>query len=225
MADETERNSNERRRGFSELKERSPSESISSTLEFYEAHAKRYFDDTVVRMPTESHDAFLCELAAKACILDAGCGSGRDARRFRELGYCVEAFDASPRLASLASEHAGIPVEVLRFEDYDTRPLRYDGIWAFASLLHVGRSDLPAVIGRLAASLRPGGVLFASFKIGPDQTVDDKGRTFTNLSPVSACHLVQNEPLLELRRLWREVGQASLGATADWLYLIAKRDH
>jgi len=193
-------------------------------MEFYEEHAKRYFDDTVVRMPTEAQEAFLRELPAKACILDAGCGSGRDARRFLELGHCVEAFDASPRLAGLASEHIGIPVDVLRFEDYQTRPEKYDGVWAFASLLHVAECDLANVIGCLAASLRPGGVLFASFKIGLGPTVDDNGRAFTNLSPVSACLLVQNEPLLELRRLWREVGQASLGATADWLYLIARRE-
>ena len=41
-------------------------------------------------------------LPAGARILDAGCGSGRDAKAFAALGHRVTAFDASPELAALA---------------------------------------------------------------------------------------------------------------------------
>jgi hypothetical protein len=51
-----------------------------------------------------------------------------------------------------------------------TDPLRggapYDGVWANASLLHVRRDALPAVLGRLADVTRPGGALHLTLKGG-----------------------------------------------------------
>ena len=44
----------------------------------------------------------------------------------------------------------------------DLPPVRFDGIFANASLFHVPSSQLARVLGDFAATLRPGGVLFCS---------------------------------------------------------------
>ena len=93
------------------------------------------------------YGAFLSKLPAGATILDAGCGSGRDARAFRDRGYRVTAFDASPALAALATAHCGFEVQVRSFADVREVDA-YDGIWACASLVHVSLAQMPDKIGR-----------------------------------------------------------------------------
>jgi hypothetical protein len=43
---------------------------------------------------------------------------------------------------------------------------QFDGIWACASPLHVPRLELPPRMTRLAKALKPGGVMYVSFKYG-----------------------------------------------------------
>ena len=81
---------------------------------------------------------FLACLPAGAAILDFGCGSGRDAKAFLELGFSVEASDGSEELCRRASELTGIPVKRMLFSELSAAD-RYDGIWACASILHLPR--------------------------------------------------------------------------------------
>jgi 2-polyprenyl-3-methyl-5-hydroxy-6-metoxy-1,4-benzoquinol methylase len=62
---------------------------------------------------------FLPLLPDEAQILDAGCGSGRDALSFAKRGHRIMAFDASPALVALAQCHLGSPVQCLRLQDID----------------------------------------------------------------------------------------------------------
>lgn len=117
-------------------------------------------------------------------VLDAGCGSGRDARAFRALGFEVDAFDASPELAAIASAHAGMDVQVADFLSLTLAPGAYDAIWACASLLHVPEAEQADAWGRLWHGLKPGGVVYASYKLGDDtrpaERTDSLGRPFTD---------------------------------------------
>ena len=76
---------------------------------------------------------FLPHVPVGGLILDAECGSGHDARAFLQRGYAVDAFDASPELAQLASRHIGIAVKVMRFQELEDTA-RLDAIWAWAQL-------------------------------------------------------------------------------------------
>ena len=124
------------------------------------------------------HEAFLSKLPAKGHILDAGCGSGRDARAFADRGFSVSAFDASPELALLASQHCGFDVGVRTFVDV-VEVEAFDGIWCCASLLHVPAAEIPACLMRLWRALRPGGCLYVSFKLGVGER-EHAGRRFTD---------------------------------------------
>lgn len=118
--------------------------SMSQTSQYYNDHATTFFEATVGVDMGPLHARFLQNIPAGGRILDAGCGSGRDARAFKDLGFEVEAFDASPELAKLASTHLGHTVRVRTFSDV-SEVHAYDGIWACASLLHLrhARESLP----------------------------------------------------------------------------------
>lgn len=150
------------------------------TLEYYQRHAQDFFSSTVNVDMESLYLPFLRHLPQSGRILDAGCGSGRDSKAFLEKGYQVEAFDASAEMVNLASQHAGLCVRQMTFNDIaDTE--RYDGIWCCASLLHVSTKALPGVMSKLARALKTGGTWYVSFKYGETERVKD-GRHFTDLT-------------------------------------------
>jgi superfamily II DNA or RNA helicase/HKD family nuclease/SOS-response transcriptional repressor LexA len=151
---------------------------MNPNSEYYSQNARSFFDSTAFVDMSALHDAFLSKLPANAHILDAGCGSGRDAKAFADRGFKVAAFDASPELASLASQHCGFDVGVRTFGDV-VDVATFDGIWCCASLLHVPAAELPACLIRLWRALRPGGCLYVSFKLGAGER-EHKGRRFTD---------------------------------------------
>jgi len=156
-------------------------------ISHYRDHATAYANATRDVDMSPVHARFLAHMPASAKVLDAGCGSGRDALAFQRAGHQVAAFDASPELARLASEHTGLPVCVTDFLSLDAAtPLglppdaRFHGIWACASLLHVAEADQAQAWARLWAWLAPGGVVYASYKLGEGERVDESGRPFTD---------------------------------------------
>jgi len=60
----------------------------------------------------------------------------------------------------------------------------YDGIWACASLLHLHKEELPDAFNRAHRALKPGGVMYCSFKYGDFMGMYD-GRWFTYLNEES----------------------------------------
>jgi hypothetical protein len=109
---------------------------------YYTQHAAEFFHSTVGVDMAPIRQRFIARLPPGGHILDAGCGSGRDARAFAEAGFRVTAFDASAELARLASAHCGFAVAERRFEDVD-EVAQFDGIWCCASLLHVPLAAVP----------------------------------------------------------------------------------
>ena len=159
--------------------ERSQLDRIDSTIASYNQNAADFFSSTVGVDMAPLYEKFLAGLPENAAILDAGCGSGRDARAFAKLGFKVTAFDASQELAKLASKHCGFEVAVRQFSSVSEVDA-YDGVWCCASLLHVPRSQLRPQIERLWRTLRPAGTFYASFKLGEGERIHN-GRAFTDI--------------------------------------------
>ena len=106
---------------------------------------------------------------APHAVLDLGCGPGRDLRRFTALGHEAVGLDGSAELVAMA--RAATDCEVLHqdFLALDLPPARFDGVFANASLFHVPSRELPRVLRDLAATLKPGGVLFCSNPRGSNE--------------------------------------------------------
>ena len=153
------------------------------TTDYYEQNAQDFYDGTVEVDMSELYDRFLPLVPDGGFILDAGCGSGRDAFSFQKKGYQVTAFDASERLCKLASELLNQTVECMRFNEMN-RQGAFDAVWACASLLHVPRAELPDSMSALVGSLKPNGVMYCSFKLGNDER-EQSGRNFTDMTDES----------------------------------------
>jgi SAM-dependent methyltransferase len=195
--------------------------SSDPTLAYYDAAAESFFATTVDVDMSSLYEPFLRELAGGAAILDAGCGSGRDARIFNERGYAVTATEPSPALATLAEAYCGLLVEPRRFQDIDWRE-RFDGIWACASLLHVPLAELPEVLQRLAHALRPRGVLYVSFKYGRGER-EQGGRRFTDLDEAGLDKLLRLVPTLAVVKTWTTADRRPDREGERWLNALLSR--
>ena len=122
-------------------------------------------------------DAFLASLPAGAVILDLGCGSGIDAKAMLDRGFLVDAIDASPAIAAQASQRLGQQVQVKRFDELLARE-KYDAVWASASLIHVPRSALTALLTNVYQAVKPGGRHLATYKAGEAEERDSAGRYY-----------------------------------------------
>jgi SAM-dependent methyltransferase len=191
------------------------------TLAYYEDQAAAFFAETVTVDMAPLYARFLAHLPPGGSILDAGCGSGRDALAFRRLGYAVTAFEASPALARLASEHCGLPVEVRRFQEIEWHD-RFDGIWACASLLHVPMAELPGVLGRLGRALKSDGVLYVSFKYGAGER-EHGGRRFTDLDDEGLAGLVEAVPARVVIETWVSGDRREGREGERWLNAVVAR--
>jgi HKD family nuclease len=152
---------------------------MTSTTHYYEANADTFFADTASLDMSSLHEKFLAALPKGGHILDAGCGSGRDAKAFASRGYAVTAFDASPALAGLAARHCGFPVEARTFAEVHEVE-SYDGVWCCASLLHVPIAEMADTLSRLWRALKPGGAFYLNYKLGRGERTEG-GRKFTDV--------------------------------------------
>ncbi len=191
------------------------------SISFYEDNADWFFQRTVNVDMSATQSRFLGFLKPGAAVLDAGCGSGRDARVFRDLGFRVTAIEAAPSLAALAQVHVGLPVEVMTFDQIVWRD-RFDGIWACASLLHVPASDLPDTLGRLRDALVPGGILWASFKLGTEERIE-ADRHFTDFDETRMTELLAGISGLSLLEMYVTKDSRADFSLQSWLNVTCRK--
>ncbi len=190
--------------------------------DYYQQHAERFFSETVTVDMSALYQPFVAHLKPGARILDAGCGSGRDANAFSAMGYDVEAFDASAELVELARQHSGLPVEQKHFEDV-TEVERYEGIWCCASLLHVPLAELPEVLARLARALKPDGVWYLSFKYGCGER-DKDGRVFTDMDEIKLDDLIADLENIVLLDTWITGDKRPERQNEKWLNSLLRKN-
>ncbi len=193
---------------------------MTETLAYYDRHAVTFFAQTANVDMSALHERFLMHIQPGGLVLDAGCGSGRDAKAFLERGYRVAAFDASPRLAQLASEYLGQTVAAHTFADI-TKQSFYDGIWACASLLHLPLAEIPVALLRLWAALKPEGAFYLSFKLGEGER-NQEGRHFTDANEVILKEWLRKLPDLNSVECWLTEDQRP-GRKDQWINAIALR--
>jgi SAM-dependent methyltransferase len=150
----------------------------AQTLAHYERSAEQFWQGTRDHDVSQNIAALLqhIEAAPPFDLLDFGCGPGRDLKTFRDLGHRATGLEGSARLAAMARAHSGCEVLQQDFLHLDLPPARFDGVFANAVLFHVPRQELPRVLRRLHATLRPGGVLFSSNPRGEGQEGWSSGR-------------------------------------------------
>ncbi|GGH38874.1 Methyltransferase domain-containing protein [Cribrihabitans marinus] len=190
------------------------------TLAVYNSQADAY----VEMMEREASDDQMIGRFIAACpeggrVLDLGCGPGHYARRMAETGLQVEAIDASEAMVDRASRLPGVSVRLGRFEDLTTTA-RYDGIWAYFSLLHASRAELPAHLDRIARALKPGGVLFLGMKRGNGGGRDRLDRYYEYYQRDELESLLTDAGLTP-RAHWLGQGAGLAGSVSGWIVIRA----
>jgi 2-polyprenyl-3-methyl-5-hydroxy-6-metoxy-1,4-benzoquinol methylase len=192
----------------------------TKTLNYYNQNAQSFSDSTLNVDMSALYAEFLPLIPKHGHILDAGCGSARDAMYFKQQDFTVSAFDASSELAKLASNYLQQAVEIKTFQQLNCTNM-YDGIWCCASLLHVPKNELPEVFLKLQNALKPKGVLYVSFKYGTQERVHN-GREFTDLNKDGLTALIAHHTELKILKQWQTVDQRPERESEVWLNALIK---
>lgn len=144
-----------------------------ATKRTYEDTAKEYTEKVAERIPHLEIKEFAGMLPQSARMLDIGCGSGRDAKEFLNLGMNVVGIDFSCQLIQIAKTHAPLgEFHVMDMESLVFPDDSFEGIWSNCSLLHIPKQNLPSVLSRVYALLKPEGYFYLSVKKGTGESFE-----------------------------------------------------
>ena len=190
------------------------------TLQYYENNAESFISGTVNADMREARQRFLQLLPENALILDFGCGSGRDTKAFLEHGYRVDAVDGSAELCRQASDYTGICVRQMLFQELDISNY-YDGVWACASILHLSKIEISDVLKRISNALKPGGILYTSFKYGTFEGMRNN-RYFTDFTETTLSKLWIGIDFLQIIDIWTTQDVRPGREEERWINLLAR---
>ena len=191
------------------------------TVAGYDATAADYAAETD-HAPTADHvealERLVASVGAGGRALEIASGPGWDADRLEKMGLDIRRTDLSEGFIAF-QRGRGRAVDRL---DLITGDLGgpWDGIVALYVIQHVGRALVEAVIGRIAAALRPGGALLMSFQQGEGER--------TSVTPEGTYQVVRWREAemtaclarhgLAVERLWTFHGREAV-----WITVIAHR--
>lgn len=177
---------------------------IENTLNYYDNNSNTYYDtwntSFLDNYNFDIPDIFLSYLTPGAYILDLGCGIGRDSVYFKKKNYKVKAIDGSKEMCKIASKELNEPVEQINFLDINYVS-QFDGIFACASLLHLNNEDLIECLSKLILALNNNGIIYASFKFGENERVDEK-RYFNDMTEEKFKNICEYFPNIEILKSW-----------------------
>jgi ADP-ribose pyrophosphatase YjhB (NUDIX family) len=151
---------------------------VDETIRSYDQSApefaERWFD---LRLATEM-ERFAGRLGPGSRVLDVGCGPARDAAWLAELGFDAAGVDLSFEMLQ-EGRRRGVSVPLIQ-ADMRHLPFRkgsLDGLWVCASLLHVPKDQVDAVLRELSRVVYPGHIAVAvKSGTGEAWVTDEHGR-------------------------------------------------
>src|SRR5579884_2912190 len=110
---------------------------------------------------------FAARIGGRRLVLDLGCGPGRDSLRLSQSGALPVGLDLSTQLLNAARRH--YPAGIFARGDMRALPFGlevFDGVWFNAALLHLPRSQAPAVLEETRRVCRAGALLYLAVQAG-----------------------------------------------------------
>jgi hypothetical protein len=99
---------------------------------------------------------------------------------------------------------------------------QYDGIWACASILHLNKEDLKDVMRKISVALKPGGVLYVSFKYGIFEGMRG-GRYFTDYNEEQLGVFMEQISELQVFETWVTNDVRPGREEEQWINILAMR--
>lgn len=180
-----------------------------STIADYDRLAYQFREGTRDHDVSQNYEALLGAINGNPpfCILDVGCGPGRDLRYFRSLGHDAIGLEGSCAFVDMAREFSECEVLHQNFLVMRLPAKKFDGIFANAALFHVPSVELPRVLQELHESLKDQGVLFSSNPRGNNEEglYGNRYNCFHNLE--TWREFVTQAGFVELHHYYRPEGQ------------------
>jgi cyclopropane fatty-acyl-phospholipid synthase-like methyltransferase len=166
-----------------------------------------------------------------AAVLDLGCGAGVPVTRWlAERGFAVTGVDVSARQLEFARKN--IPTATFIKADMaelDFAPETFDAVVAFHSIIHVPRTEHPALIAKIHRWLKPGGVFLATMTItgyeGREEDWEGWG------APMVWSHYDRDANVAMLREAGFEIhyaeprtGKGTGDESETWLWVLAQKN-
>ncbi|AJC19369.1 class I SAM-dependent methyltransferase [Pandoraea pulmonicola] len=152
----------------------------------YEANAVRYSEDWLEQpSPDDMYALLMRYFVPGGRTVDVGCGNGRDAAWLAREGFDVVGYDNSPALVALARKtFPWVAFHVGKLPLLDNVTERFDNVVCETVLMHLPASEVPQAVDRLWTLVRPGGVLYLSWRVteGADMRHKD-GRLYSAFAP------------------------------------------
>ncbi|VVE33195.1 Tellurite methyltransferase [Pandoraea eparura] len=156
------------------------------TAAAYEANAVRYNEDWRNQPPPDDMYALLVRhFVPGGRTIDVGCGNGRDAAWLAQQGFDVVGYDSSSALVELARQSfPSVTFHVGHLPGLEGVTAQFDNVVCETVLMHLPANEVPQAAVRLWALVRPGGVLYVSWRVteGDDLRHAD-GRLYSAFSP------------------------------------------
>lgn len=147
------------------------------TIRTYDRSATQlaeYFAGIGARVDDIERALELAHAGGDARVVEAGCGDGRDAAEIIPRVAWYEGYDPSEGLLEIARKRLPDASFVKADAHTYAYPPNLDVIYAFASFLHIRKEELPEAFMGAGVALRPGGILYLSFKERPSYTEEIK---------------------------------------------------
>lgn len=177
-------------------------EARNKNLDFYNQNSESYFKLSFDAFNLNSlYDRFInFSIPEGGKILDAGCGSGRDALNFLAKGYNITAFDGSKGMVDILNANVAPMLKKISTDFYNEKKRNgqlnfeclhkdfleidfkneFDAVWSAAALLHLPTGAFDKALTNLTNSLKDNGVMYFSIKKLENGFLDDGKRNFYN---------------------------------------------
>lgn len=149
-------------------------------MKYYEENHEAFIERTLHIDMEEQYKLFCNRLNPGSTILDIGCGSGRDLKYFRSVGYQPLGLEPSSKLAEHARQYSKCEIMETTIQDFESQN-QFDGVWASASLLHLSPGELMQALEKISSFMHAGSVFYCSFKYG-DEELMREGRYYNDLT-------------------------------------------
>jgi 2-polyprenyl-3-methyl-5-hydroxy-6-metoxy-1,4-benzoquinol methylase len=168
-------------------------------------------------------------LPSEAAVLDLGCGAGVPVTRWlADRGFAVTGVDVSAKQLELA--RTNVPDGTFLKADMTEvvfAPEYFDAVVAFHSIIHVPRTEHPALLESIHRWLEPGGAFLATMTVGDYEGRNEDWEGWG--APMVWSHYDRNANVAMLREAGFEMRYAEprtgggTGETETWLWVLARK--
>ncbi len=152
----------------------------NQTLAAYDRAAADFADDWHAQPAPSDLHALVRRFFRPGLTADIGCGSGREVAWLVANGYPAVGYDASEGLLAQARarypqhafKHAALP-ELAGIPD-----AAFDNVLCETVIMHLAPALVAPSVARLAAILKPGGILYLSWRVSDGEARDAHGRLY-----------------------------------------------